>query len=235
MLGIDIDGRPAASVCYQNPDYRAWWLATVEDMFRTYELDGLQWGAECVGPLSNLMFYGTAPFCFCRHCRAQAAKDGIDANRAGLGFSKLYAFLKQVRAGQKPSNGVLTSIMNYFFRYPEILAWERLWRSGKEEIMAGIYRTAKAIRPSAEVGQHVDHQGSTYDLFSRSVVSYSEMTGVDFIQPILYHDIMGPRMRHWYLERLAKSIFSELSGAVARPVLFLQRLRQAGGAETWRA
>ena len=59
-----------------------WWLGTVEDVFHNYELDGLQWGAECVGPLSNLMFNGTVPYCFCEHCRARGKQEGIDVERA---------------------------------------------------------------------------------------------------------------------------------------------------------
>ena len=213
VLGVDIYGRLGPVTCYHNPDYRMWWLGTVEDVFHNYELDGLQWGAECVGPLSNLMFNGTVPYCFCEHCRARGKQEGIDVERARRGFEELYLFVQKLRGGAKPPGGVLAGIMNHFFRYPEILAWERLWRRGKEELMEEIYGAVKAVKPGAEVGQHVDHAGSTYDIFYRSVVSYPEMTNVDFIKPILYHDVLGPRMRHWYIERLQKTIFAELSPA----------------------
>jgi len=211
VLGEDIYGRLGPTTCYYNPDYRAWWLGTVDDVFRNYDLDGLQWGAECVGPLSNLMFNGTVPYCFCRHCRARGSQQGIDVERARRGFEELYGFVQKLRQGVKPPGGALGGITNHLFRYPEILAWERLWRRGKEDLMEEIYGAVKAVKPDAEVGQHVDHAGSSYDLFYRSVVSYAEMTNVDFLKPILYHDIMGPRIRHWYVERLRKSIFSELS------------------------
>jgi hypothetical protein len=211
VLSTDVFDRIGPVTCYNNPDYRMWWLATVEDMFRNYELDGLQWGAERVGPLSSLMFFGTVPFCFCEHCRARGREEGIDVERARLGLQELYRFVETLRAGAKPPGGALGTMMNYFFRYPEILAWERLWRVGKEELMEQIYGAVKAIKPEAEVGQHVDHAGSTYDIFNRSVVSYAEMTNVDFIKPILYHDILGPRIRYWYLDRLKKSIFADLS------------------------
>jgi hypothetical protein len=211
VLGVDIYGRLGPATCYHNPDYRMWWLGTVDDVFRNYELDGLQWGAECVGPLSNLMFNGTVPYCFCEHCRARGKQEGIDVERARRGFEELYVFVQKLRQGERPPGGAMAGIMNHCFRFPEILAWERLWRRGKEELMEQIYGAVKAVNPRAEVGQHVDHAGSTYDIFYRSVVSYAEMTNVDFIKPILYHDILGPRMRHWYVERLQKSIFSELS------------------------
>ena len=46
---VDIYGRPTLVPCWNHPDYRAWWNATVEDLFRSYSLDGLQWGAERQG------------------------------------------------------------------------------------------------------------------------------------------------------------------------------------------
>jgi hypothetical protein len=33
----------------------------------------------------------------------------------------------------------------------------------------------------------------------------------DFIKPILYHDITGPRVRHWHLGRLHETLACELS------------------------
>jgi hypothetical protein len=48
-----------------NPDCKNWWISTVEDMFRSYQLDGLQWGAEPHGPLMNVRLSGTPPFYFC--------------------------------------------------------------------------------------------------------------------------------------------------------------------------
>jgi hypothetical protein len=38
----DINGRPTTVACWNHPDYRAWWNATVEDLFRSYDLDGFQ-------------------------------------------------------------------------------------------------------------------------------------------------------------------------------------------------
>lgn len=174
VLGTDIHGRLGPTTCYHNPDYRMWWLGTVEDMFRNYELDGLQWGAECVGPLSNLMFNGTTPFCFCEHCRARGRQQGIDVERARRGFQELHGFVQKLRRGERPPGGALAGIMNHFFRYPEILAWERLWRQGKEELMEQVYGAVKAINPNIEVGQHVDHAGSTYDIFYRHFSSDPE-------------------------------------------------------------
>ena len=32
----------------------------------------------------------------------------------------------------------------------------------------------------------------------------------DFIKPIVYHDILAPRIRWWYLDRLQKTVLSEI-------------------------
>ena len=39
-----------------------------------------------------------------------------------------------------PPDGVMTTVMRHFFRYPEILAWERLWREGKERPLRNFLR-----------------------------------------------------------------------------------------------
>jgi hypothetical protein len=52
---LDVFGRPTTVPCWNHPEYRAFWNSTVEDLFRTYTLDGLQWGAERQGPLMNVI------------------------------------------------------------------------------------------------------------------------------------------------------------------------------------
>src|SRR6516162_8291056 len=40
VLTVDAYGRPGRLPCFNNPDYKNFWLATSEDIFRSYELDG---------------------------------------------------------------------------------------------------------------------------------------------------------------------------------------------------
>ena len=84
----DIDGRPTTTGCWTHPDYRAFWAAVAEDLFRNYDLDGLQWGAERMGPLMNVVlpWNDRAPTCFCEHCRARGRTHGIDDERARKGY-----------------------------------------------------------------------------------------------------------------------------------------------------
>jgi len=226
VLVIDPYGRPGRLPCFNNPDYRNFWLATSEDLFRTYELDGFQFGGERVGPLSNLLMGGSMPYCFCDHCRARGREKGIDPERAREGMKALHSFVREELIGKaaSPAEGVNAMVMNHFFRYPEILAWERLWRESKEEFFGSTYSTVKAIRAGVDTGEHVDHPGTTFDPFYRSVMSYREMADyMDFIKPILYHDIAGPRTRSMYLTPARRTILKELSDQQALDLFYALR------------
>lgn len=211
----DINGKPAITPCWNHPEYRAWWMGTVEDMFRSYELDGLQWGAERQGPLMNVImpWNNNPPICFCEFCRARGKGNGIDAERARLGFEKLYQYAQGMMNGTaKHPDGIFAGFLGALIRYPEILAWEYQYRLAREDMQRAIYQTVKRVKPDAQVGWHVDHQPSSWDIVYRAEMSYSEMAPYsDFIKIIVYSDILGPRIRSWYLARLQKTVLGELS------------------------
>ena len=211
----DVYGKPTRVACWNHPEYRAWWNATVEDLFRTYPLDGFQWGAERMGPLMNVIspWNDAAPTCFCEHCVARGKANGIDPERARKGFEELYVYVRGLIGGKpRPADGVFVGFMRVLIRYPEILSWEYQYRKSREEVQAGMYRTIKAIKPDADVGWHVDHQPSSWDLVYRAEMTYAEMAPYsDFIKFIGYHDVLGPRIRYWYLDRFQKTILGELS------------------------
>jgi hypothetical protein len=215
VVTVDVYGRPTLVPCWNHPEYRAWWNATVEDLFRSYPLDGLQWGAERQGPLMNVIlpWNDGAPVCFCEHCRTRGRARGIDVERARQGFQDLYVYVRGLMAGTaKAADGVFAGFLRVLLRYPEVLAWEYQYRLSREEVLQGMYGTAKGIRPDAQVGWHVDHQPSSWDLVYRAEMSYEEMALYsDFIKFIAYHDILGPRIRWWYLERLRRTVLGELS------------------------
>jgi hypothetical protein len=211
VLIRDVYGRPRPVACWNNPDYKAWWTSTVEDMFRSYELDGLQWGAERHGPLMNVLLSGTPPFCFCEHCQARGRLNGINLDRARQGFQELHALVRSVQQGTPRSTGTFTALLRVLLRYPEVLSWEYQYRLSREEICQSIYGTVKSIKPQAQVGWHVDHQQSSWDQVYRAEVTYGEMAVYsDFIKPIVYHDILAPRVRWWVLDRLQKSVLNEI-------------------------
>ena len=210
----DIYGKPTTVACWNHPEYKAWWTATVEDMFRSYELDGLQWGAERMGPLMNVImpWNNDPPACFCEFCQARGRAKGIDPERARKGFEMLYLYAQGLMKGQqRPADGVFTSFLRILLRYPEILSWEYEYRQSREEMAQAIYRTVKSIKPTAQVGWHIDHQPSSFDMVYRAEMAYVEMAPYsDYLKPILYQEVLGPRIRNWYLARFQKTILAEI-------------------------
>ncbi len=213
VLVVDLNGDIGKSPCWNNPDYREWLRASVLDMFSNYDLDGIQFGAERVGPLSEQLFrHGFTPTCFCPHCLSKNKEKGLDAERARTGYRELYNSMESIRRGQKPIDGVVTTVLRLFQKYPEILGWNYQWIQADNEIQKMIYEAVKSVKPSAEVVRHIDHQRSSWDIFYRAAAPYPEMVGTcDWIKPILYHEIFGPRLHHWKLAEEHKTFTSELT------------------------
>jgi hypothetical protein len=220
----DVDGKPTSVACWNHPEYIAFWVATMEDLFRSYELDGVQWGAERMGPLMNVIspWNNDPPACFCQHCVARGRSAGVDAVRARAGYKALHAYVQGQMAGApRPPEGRFGGFLRLLIRYPEILSWEYQYRLGREAICAAMYQQVKAIKPSADVGWHVDHQPSSWDLVYRAEMSYEEMAPhSDFIKIIAYHSVLSPRLRAWYLPRFQKSILGELSLATSLEIYY---------------
>ena len=209
----DIDNQPTGTACWNHPEYIGFWADTMEDLFRSYDLDGIQWGAERQGPLMNVVSPWDArkPTCFCEFCIARGKSKGIDAERARVGFRELWE-LAQGKTETRHADGVFASYLRVIMRYPEILSWEYQYRLSREEICAAMYKRVKSIKPTAEVGWHVDHQPSSWDMVYRAEMSYEEMAPhSDFIKPIVYHAVLGPRIRDWYLPRFKQTFLSEVS------------------------
>lgn len=216
VLTIDIYGRPNHLPCFNNPLYRAWWSATVEDLFKSYPLDGFKYGAERSGPLVNVLsgayHGGEVPTCFCEHCQARARAKGIHVERARQGFQELYELLVGLEAGRAaPTDGILITVLRLLLKYPEVLAWEYLWYESKEDLAKLLYGTIKAIKPQAQVGWHLYHNGTTWLPLHRAEVDYAEMVPYsDWLKPVVYHDIAGPRIRR-DIARLHQRVLREIS------------------------
>jgi len=212
---VDVYGNPTRVGCWANPDYGNLWVAIAEDLFRSYDLDGFQWGAERMGPLMNVIlpWNDTPPTCFCEHCVARGKEKGIDPARAREGFRQLFEYVRKLMAGEpKPPEGVFTVFLRHLIRYPEILAWQYQYRLSRERVMKDMYDVIKSVKPGAQVGWHIDHQPSSWDPVYRAEMSYEEMAPYsDFIKLILYHGVLGGRIRSWYLERFQRTVLSELT------------------------
>ena len=212
---IDWNGEQGAHACWSHTDYINFWKAVVDDMFHHYDLDGFQWGAERHGPLMNIIlpWNDDKDACFCKYCLARGKAAGIDGERAREGYRKLYEYVRKLKSDAfKPPEGVFTVFLRHLIRYPEILAWEYQYRLSREDMQRGMYETIKAVKPEASVGWHISQQQSSWDIVFRAEMSYQEMAPYsDFIKLILYHAVLGPRIRSWYLDRFKSTILSEIS------------------------
>jgi hypothetical protein len=211
---INVYGRATQTGCWNHPEYKAFWNATVEDLFRSYDLDGFQWGAERASPLTNIIQNGndTSATCFCEHCRARGKAQGIDPERARAGLEALLVYVQALRTGSPtPADGVGAGFLRLLLRHPEILAWDYQYRLSREQVMQGMYDTIKRIKPAAQVGWHVDHWATTMDIIARAAMSYAEMAPhADFLKVVVYHAVTGPRVRAWIANE-RRSILGELT------------------------
>ena len=213
VLERDVRGEPGDRPCWNHPDYRAWLVATFRDLFENNPLDGLQYGAERQDPLSQSIFHGTPPVCFCEHCRRRAKERGLDIEKARQAFSAVHDYCEGLRKQPaRPVDGPFTGLIRLLLTNPEMLAWNYEWFRAGEEVHRLVYDTVRKARPGAQAGRHVDHQQSSWSLIYRACLPYAEMAqDADFLKLILYTDILGPRLREHYLDRLQQTVFSDLS------------------------
>ncbi|GHJ36724.1 hypothetical protein [Streptomyces sp. TS71-3] len=223
-LESDVWGRPAPRPCFNNPDYRAWHLAMVEDYAKSYELDGIAWCSERPGPLNLLVEAPVTPdsvTCFCRHCARIGADRGIDVARARQGYREALAWNQRLADGDRPADGAFVTFWRLLMRYPELLAWQQLWTDSQHQLYRDIYGTAKACRADLLVGWHVYHNLS-FSPFYRASQDYAEMSGFsDFLKVVTYHNCAGPRFTNW-IRNIGRALFADASGAEVYPLV--QRL-----------
>src|ERR1700749_1494082 len=153
---VDLHGRKAETLCVNNPDYRNFLTGLVEDYARSYEIDGIMWGSERQGALSDSLgaTHDTPPIdpgnvtCFCEFCRSKAREQGINPDRARQGFLELEKFVRSARAGTRPVDGYYVQFWRLLLRYPELAAWEMLWTDSLRETYDAIYKTVKTAKPN---------------------------------------------------------------------------------------
>src|SRR3989442_14585079 len=144
---IDLHDKPTGLTCHRNPNTRNFWLGLAEDYLRSYDVDGLMWGSERQGPLDNALgashgssSAGGVIACFCPQCLAAARQEGINIERARDGYLALERWAAALRAGQRPADGAFVTFWRLLVKYPELLAWERLWNQGLSDTYRDLYR-----------------------------------------------------------------------------------------------
>ncbi|MBU3079518.1 hypothetical protein [Sphingomonas quercus] len=199
---IDIYGRVGRATCFNNPNARAYLASMVADWVTSNDLDGLMWESERQGPFNAMIgahFGDMAPrraaiCCFCDHCIAKAAHQGLDGNRAREGY-KLFDRWVTALLANRPlgAEGSFMPFWRLMTDYPEILGWHRFWVASQEEMYAHLYGTAKRIKPALQVGWHIMHLISMSPFF-RADNDYARlMKFSDYLKPSTYNNCGGPR------------------------------------------
>lgn len=221
-LEIDVYGRRAHTPCFNNPDYKYWWLSVIEDNVKSYAIDGIAWCSERQGPLGSMLGgQGAAGgiTCFCEHCRTLAHERGINVERAKRGFLELAKFLAAARRDERPTDGYFVTFWRLLLEYSELLAWEKLWTDSQHGMYAEIYGTAKAIRRDVQVGWHVMHHNS-FSFTYRAEQDYKKMAPYsDFIKVVAYNNCAGPRYASFH-RTLAKTIFHDVPPEATLPFMY---------------
>ena len=231
LYEIDFHGRRVlahpSGPCYNNPAYLGFVLGLVEDYTRSYDIDGVMWSSERQGGFFNALGAyahgsGSDPgkaTCFCQYCQQKAAGLGIDFDRAVEGFNKLEHYVRSGRASKRPKDGYFVTFFKILMSYPELLAWEMLWESSREELQKNIYKLVKSIKPGIPVGWHIWHNVS-FSPFHRAEMDYARMTAFsDFIKPVLYNNCAGERI-HAFTQSVCENVFGDLPQPMALEVLY---------------
>jgi hypothetical protein len=230
---IDLHGRPGPKLCFRNPDTRGFWLGLVEDLLRSYEVDGLMWGSERQGPLDNALGAsngGRGPdpglaCCFCAHCVAAAVATGIDVERARRGYLALEQWAAAIRDGHKPDDGAFVTFWRTLTDYPEVLAWERLWNEGLRDTYRAMKAKAHALAPGKPMGWHLWHTNS-FAPFLRAEQDYAAFAEYsDFLKVVLYNNCGGARLAR-YVRNANATLLADLTADQA--LAFIYATQQYG-------
>jgi len=214
---VVLSGPPSTFACSRNPNTRHFWLGMVEDYLRSYDVDGLMWGSERQGPLGNVLVanHGTAgnggrAACFCQYCLDAARKDGINVDRAKEGYARLSAWADTIRTGAKPADGAFVTFWRLLVKYPEILAWERLWNEALNDTYREMYQLAHQLAPTKGIGWHIWHNNSFSWLY-RAEQDYGDFSEYsDFLKVVIYNLCGGERLAQ-YVRNVNRSVLADLT------------------------
>ena len=214
---VVLTGSRSTFACSRNPNTRNFWLGLVGDYLRSYDVDGLMWGSERQGPLGSVLGTnhggpgaGGRVACFCQYCTEAAKQQGINVDRARQGYTELTKWSAAVAGGQKPADGAFVTFWRLLVRYPEILAWERLWNEALYDTYRDMYRLAHEIAPAKGIGWHIWHNNS-FSPFYRAEQDYAEFSRYsDFLKVVMYGFCGGERLAQ-YVRGANRSLFADLT------------------------
>jgi hypothetical protein len=216
---VDANGNKGRNVCYNHPEYMAYWDSVVEDLVRTHPyLAGFKFGQERGGPILSSMGKANPGTCFCEHCLPLAKKRGIDPEVARKGLIAIQEFGNSINAGEKPVDGNFVTFFRILATYPDVLAHEQFWMDSREAQRKRMYKKIKSINEKVQVGWHIDH-GMTWDLITRATWDYSKMGPYsDWLSVAVYFDSMGRRSLGHYNKNYKDILFGDASEEHSYPM-----------------
>jgi hypothetical protein len=213
---IDLHGRKRTTLCLFQPDVRSFWTGLVTDLCKSYDIDGILFFNERNGPLLTAL--GASHFqtiassdvsCFCEYHRKEAAKYGMDMDRAREGYLKLDSFVQNSLKDQRPSDGYFVEFQRLLLEYPEIVAYDKLFDSAKHDMLEEVRRTVKSINRNLLVGFHIEHVNS-FNPFFRATRSYKDLASkADFLKVVVYNNCGGERYAN-FIRNIGSSIFRDV-------------------------
>lgn len=219
---VDCYGRVHRQSCVNNPEWRRFQLAGIEDVVREHPyMDGLMFMHERSGPLSAAFFDagygdGRVGYCFCEHCCRLGAQRGIDPQRAREGYRQLDRLVNRAEAGEPaPADGWFISFWRLLQRYHEIMAWDQLFWDSLHDYRAAVVGTAKMVRREVHVGYHFQHATLLMHFPWRAgddpsrVIEYA-----DWVKPSVYPGCSGVRSRN-QLRRVHATLLRDLPESLA--------------------
>ncbi len=213
---IDLQGRRTGTLCLLNPDVRNFWTALVTDYCKSYDVDGVLFFNERNGPLLNALgashsqsIASSRVTCFCEFHRRAAKELGLSLDRVREGYAKLDQFIRAALAGQRPADGYFVEFWRILVDYPELMAWDKVFDQAKHQILADVNAAVKKVRPSLQVGFHIEHVNSFNPIF-RATRSYEYLaTKADFLKIVVYNNCGGERYVH-FIDNIAATVFRDV-------------------------
>ena len=189
-LEVDHLGRISSEPCLENPGYRSWWHALIEDHCRNYDIDGIMWCNERTSPLDRLIT-GQAPTCFCKFCIASLRAADVDPEATRRACRALHQYFRRAREGEVLGDGALVEFLRVLLEHPEILLLERHWVRRNKDLDRELHGITKYCDPKLEFGLNVWNRNH-FNPFRKAQWPWAEVVDyADWVKPITYQHQAG--------------------------------------------
>ena len=213
---VDLQGQKRSTLCLFNPNVRAFWTGLVTDLCTSYDIDGILFFNERNGSLISALgashgqsISSSRVTCFCEHHQKAAKVHGIDFERAIQGYKALDQFVQTSLKGQRPTDGYYVEFQRLLSKFPEIVAWDKLFDLGKHQVLTEVNAAIKAVSKNLQVGFHIEHVNS-FNPYFRATRSYEDLAAKsDFLKVVAYNNCGGERYAT-FISNIGSTIFKDV-------------------------